>query len=130
MPEDQRAIALSDGSITSTFLEMFGRPARDTGLESERNNRITATQRLQLLNSTQIQRKLEQGPKLQALFGTRGGPRQVATELYYTILARPPTAAELQSITSSAQSGRGNTRTNALDLAWALMNSAEFLYRH
>ena len=36
IPEDQRSIALPDGSITSPFLEMFGRPPRDTGLESER----------------------------------------------------------------------------------------------
>ena len=42
IPEDQRSIALPDGSITSSFLELFGRPPRDTGLESERNNRITA----------------------------------------------------------------------------------------
>ena len=42
IPEDQRAIALADGSITSSFLEMFGRPPRDTGLESERNNQPTA----------------------------------------------------------------------------------------
>ena len=34
IPEDQRSIALADGSITSSFLEMFGRPARDTGLQS------------------------------------------------------------------------------------------------
>ena len=67
MPEDQRSIALADGSITSSFLEMFGRPPRDTGLESERNNRPTAAQRLHLLNSSHIQRKIEQSPKLQAL---------------------------------------------------------------
>ena len=40
LPETQRAIALPDGSITSPFLEMFGRPARDTGLTDERNNRM------------------------------------------------------------------------------------------
>ena len=38
IPQDQRSIALADGSISSSFLEMFGRPPRDTGLESERNN--------------------------------------------------------------------------------------------
>ena len=67
IPEDQRSIALADGSITSSFLEMFGRPPRDTGLESERNNRPTAAQRLHLLNSSHIQRKIEQSPKLQRL---------------------------------------------------------------
>ncbi len=36
LPEFTRAITLADGSITSPFLTTFGRPARDTGLESER----------------------------------------------------------------------------------------------
>ena len=31
IPESQRSIELADGSISSPFLEMFGRPARDTG---------------------------------------------------------------------------------------------------
>ncbi|MBN2448139.1 MAG: DUF1553 domain-containing protein, partial [Phycisphaerae bacterium] len=37
IPEHERTIMLADGSISSQFLEMFGRPSRDTGLESERN---------------------------------------------------------------------------------------------
>ena len=60
LPEEQRSIALPDGSIGSAFLEMFGRPPRDTGLESERNNRPTAEQRLHLLNSSHIQLKIQQ----------------------------------------------------------------------
>ena len=35
IPESQRSIELADGSISSSFLEMFGRPSRNTGLESE-----------------------------------------------------------------------------------------------
>jgi hypothetical protein len=58
VPQDQRSIDLADGSITSQFLEMFGRPARDTGLESERKNNPTDAQRLHLLNSTHIQNKI------------------------------------------------------------------------
>ncbi len=129
VPESERAIALPDGSITSSFLEAFGRPSRDTGLESERNNRITATQRLTLLNSTLIQRKLEQGPKLQPLLRPRGGPRELVDGLYFTILSRPPTEAERRIFVDYALAG-SDVRASALDLAWALINSAEFLYRH
>lgn len=129
VPEDARAIALPDGSITSTFLENFGRPARDTGLEAERNRSITAAQRLHLLNSTQIQRKLEQGPKLQALLRNRNGPREVVDNLYLTILSRPPTPAERQIVAARATNGPDG-RTAGIDLAWALINSAEFLYQH
>ena len=127
IPESERSIALPDGSITSSFLEMFGRPARDTGEESERNNRITATQRLHLLNSTQVQRKIEQGPKLQALLKSRRPPREIVTELYLTILSRPPTDAERAVV---AEYARAKDARAGIDLAWALMNSTEFLYRH
>ena len=130
MPEDQRSIALPDGSITSSFLEMFGRPPRDTGLESERNNRSTAGQRLQLLNSSQIQRKLTQGPKLQALLRSRGGAREVVDGLYLAILSRFPTDEEREIVRAYAQSGSAGGREAAVDVAWALINSAEFLYRH
>ena len=80
IPEDQRSIGLPDGSITSSFLELFGRPPRDTGLESERNNRPTAAQHLHMLNSSHVQRKIEQSPKFQYLIhnsktGRRLSPR-------------------------------------------------------
>jgi len=131
IPEDQRSIALADGSITSSFLELFGRPPRDTGLESERNNRPTAGQRLHMLNSSHVQRKIEQGPKLQSLLQSRRKPPEIVSELYLTILSRYPTREELKVIAASApQSGGGRGREAAVDLAWALINSAEFLYRH
>jgi hypothetical protein len=130
IPEDQRSIALADGSITSSFLEMFGRPPRDTGLESERNSRPTAAQRLHLLNSSHIQRKIEQGPRLLALMQSRRKPREMVDELYLTILSRFPMPEELKAIAAYTQSSAGKPRDNMVDLTWALINSAEFLYRH
>lgn len=129
IPEEARAIALPDGSITSSFLETFGRPARDTGLEAERNNRITATQRLHLLNSSHIQRKIEQGPRIQALLRTRNNPREFTDNVYLTILSRRPTDEERAAVREHGLAGR-DPRTAALDLVWALLNSAEFLHRH
>ena len=130
IPAEQRSIALADGSITSSFLEMFGRPPRDTGLESERNNSPSAAQQLHLLNSSHIQRKIEQGRKLRSLMQAKGNFRQVATRLYLTILSRFPTDEELKIVDEYSKSQRGNRRVVAMDLAWALINSAEFLYRH
>jgi len=130
IPEDQRSIALADGSITSSFLEMFGRPPRDTGLESERSNRPTAAQRLHLLNSSHIQRKIEQSRKLQSLMQAKGKPREVVTGLYLTILSRFPTDEEAKTVAAYTQSGGAKGRQAVVDLAWALINSSEFLYRH
>jgi len=155
IPEGQRSIALADGSITSSFLEQFGRPPRDTGLESERNNRPTADQRLHLLNSSHIQRKIENSPKLQALFQSaapkapgkagRGGragrfspparsagtrqPGDIVADLYLTVLSRQPTLEELKTVGEYVRSA-SSKRDAAMDLAWTLINSPEFLYRH
>jgi len=131
VPGERRSIALDDGSITSPFLEMFGRPSRDTGLETERSTKPSARQRLHLLNSSHIQQKIERGPKLRALLAAGPKrPRSTATELYLTILCRYPTAAELAAVEKYAQ-GKETQGTKAfIDLTWALFNSSEFLYRH
>jgi hypothetical protein len=131
IPEDQRAIALADASITSPFLETFGRSPRDTGLESERNSRPTAAQRLHLLNSSHIQRKLEQSSKLAALAKrAKAEPRETVSELYLTILSRYPTDDELKTVRAYAKSSSVKGRQVLVDVAWALINSAEFLHRH
>ena len=129
IPDNLRSIALPDGSITSGFLEQFGRPPRDTGLESERNNRITAAQKLTLLNSSLMQKKIESSRMID--FQTSAGrtPAEVANGMYLGILSRFPTAAETKTAQDYFQSGIGK-RQAAVDLAWALMNSTEFLYRH
>ncbi|MCX5643275.1 MAG: DUF1553 domain-containing protein [Phycisphaerae bacterium] len=130
IPEGQRSTALADASITSSFLETFGRSPRDTGLESERNNRPTAAQRLHLLNSSHIQRKIEQSTKLQLILQTKGTPRSLINSLYLTVLSRLPTDDEWKIAGAYFQSAGGNRRGAAIDLVWALINSSEFLYRH
>jgi hypothetical protein len=129
MPNGERAIALPDGSISSPFLELFGRSPRNTGMESERNNRPTAAQRLYLLNSSQIQRRIEQGPALQEIL-RKPDPRAMLTSMYLTILSRYPTEDEVKIALAYTQSSGLDRRKAAIDVAWALMNSAEFLYRH
>ena len=130
IPEDQRSIALPDGSITSAFLEMFGRPPRDTGLEGERNNRPTAAQRLHLLNSSHVQRKIEQSQMLRYQLQSNKTPREMAVGIYLGILSRFPTEDELRAVAAYARADAVGRREAAVDLAWALINSAEFLYRH
>jgi hypothetical protein len=131
IPENQRTIALADGSISSPVLEMFGRPARDTGLESERNNQPTDEQRLHLLNSSQIQRKIVNSSHLrQILKSSEGGPRYVIRAIYLAFLSRFPTDDELAAALAYAQAEGLKPPDAAADLAWALVNTKEFLYRH
>ena len=144
MPEDKPAIALPDGSITSPFLALFGRSARATGLENERNNKPVPAQWLHLLNSTHIQRKIEQSAKLKELLNSGRKPPEIVEELYLTILSRFPTPDEMNtalaygSLSSMNQPARGGKRQAAaaqkredwVDITWALINNTEFLHRH
>jgi hypothetical protein len=130
VPEEERSIELGDGSITSSFLEMFGRPSRDTGMEEERSNKPSSDQELHLLNSSHIRKKIEQGPRIQAVLRDAKLPRDAVAGLYLLILSRNPTAEELRTITDYSQKSNLKPRDVGLDLAWALINSAEFLYRH
>jgi hypothetical protein len=129
IPDDIRSIQLADGSINSSFLEMFGRPPRDTGLESERNNRSTAAQQLHLLNSSHIRRKIEEGPKLREILQSKRKPREIVDEVYLTILSRYPTDDELKTLKDYSLPSRPGRRP-MMDLVWALLNGSEFLCRH
>ncbi len=113
IPETHRAISLPDGSISSSFLELFGRPPRDTGLLSERTNRMTAGQRLHMLNSSHIRNKIRNGPGIKELLA-KGDARE---NLYLAILSRFPTDLDW--------GGGGGEQ-----LAWTLINTTEFLFRH
>jgi hypothetical protein len=126
IPVDQRTIAIADASISSPFLEKFGRSTRDTGLESEHVSRPTAAQRLHMLNSSHIRRKIEEGPRLHPLLQSHDRREEAAKRLYLIILSRNPTEEEMQRVTTY-----GKTHWAMLsDLAWALINSPEFTYRH
>ena len=148
IPQDKPAIAIADGSITSPFLALFGRSARATGMENERTNKPVPAQWLHMLNSSHIQRKLAQGPKIKAIFESGHKPREIVEELYLTVLSRPPTAEELKTVdeyghffevNKPGKSGKPRKfdkwaamkkHEDALDIIWALINSTEFLYRH
>ncbi len=129
IPRDMPAVALADGSVTSQFLALFGRSARATGMASERSNEPVPAQWLHLLNSSHIQQKLLRGPTIVALLQAKRPPRATIEELYLTILSRRPTQEELRTAIEYVQASELK-RDAAIDLAWALINTTEFLYRH
>lgn len=129
VPASQPTVALSDGSMTSPFLELFGRPSRDTGLLAERSDTPTDHQALHRLNSTHVQRKIERSWRVKAIAKqARGDQAKVITDLYLHILSRRPTDAELAAIGDYVK--KHNPRQAGNDLVWSLINSKEFLYRH
>jgi hypothetical protein len=83
-----------------------------------------------LLNSSHIQRKIEDSPKLKAIMGAHLKRQEITENLYLAILSRFPTEDELQRAEKYAKSSVVRGREAWIDLVWALLNSDEFLYRH
>lgn len=129
IPEDEGTVEMANGNTDSSFLELFGRCPRDTGLLCERNLAPSAGQRLHMLNSSHIQRKIQQSPVLQAL-AAKGRPQEVVNAVYLTVLSRPPTEDEWKTLTDYSASSGIRGREALMDLVWVLINSDEFLYRH
>ncbi len=130
IPDNMTAVAMPDGSITSAFLQLFGQSARATGMETERVNKPLPSQRMHMLNASHIQEKLERGPKMKAIYDSNLPPQKMVQEIYLTILSRFPTGDEAKNAESYAKTKVVKGNEGWVDLAWALMNTAEFLYRH
>ncbi len=130
VPPTQPTVLLDDGSITSSFLTLFGRPARDTGLLSERTQIPTAEQRRRLLNSQEIHRKLVNSPFLRSLIRGNSVTPQAVNRLYLFLMCRPPETQERDVVLRYVASSNLSPRDALVDLAWALINTGEFLCRH
>ena len=131
LPPNSPATGIADGSISSGNLDNFGRPPRDSGMLSERNNAVTAKQRLWLMNSGTLYRGFNRAvnearkrdPKL-----WKKDPLQL---LYLHVLSRPPSAAEREIFRRYIAAKPRKQQYSAYgELVWALVNTKEFLYHH
>ncbi len=124
------AIAIADGSISSSFLTLFGRSARATGMANERNNKPVSAQWLHMLNSSQIQRKLETGPKLKTIFDFDAQARRDRGRSLFDRPLPAPHRRESARLVEEYLKANPNKSAATIDLTWSLLNSPEFLYRH
>ena len=90
MPAAFRATHLADGSISLPFLELFGRPPRDTAYESDRDLQLYLRQTLHLLNSSDVQGKISSSPRLARLAKEAAEDPKIIEELYLATLSRLP----------------------------------------
>ncbi len=130
MPKGTRTIQLPDESIASYFLDVFGRPQRETACECERPREANLAQALQLLNSNDLQAKIAapQG-RLAALLKAKLDDDAIIEDLYLAALARRPRASEIETIRKYL-AARDDRKAAFEDLEWAMLNTKEFLFNH
>ena len=140
LPPERPTVCIEDGSISSGFLSLFGRPARDTGLMDERGGDVTAKQRLYLFNSGDIHRKLGRLaiPQWKLADGSvnpyyrKTPPPKRIDGIYWRILSRAPSSHERKVIAelwSKRSNGGKNRKANhgemMRDVAWSLINTRD-----
>ncbi|MCA1964574.1 MAG: DUF1553 domain-containing protein, partial [Prosthecobacter sp.] len=117
--------------LSSDFLDAFGRPNASQECPCERERKPSVVQALHLMNSTNLQAKLtsSSGRVAQLVKSDLPEPRLVS-ELYLAAYNRLPSAPELNTALRFFNTPGSTRQTAAEDLAWALINSAEFVFNH
>ena len=129
VPEDTRAEEFPDPHVGKDgFLDLFGRPQRETPAEGERKTDLSLPQALNLVNGKSISDSIG-GPTGRIAKAIIAGATDKALieELYMATLSRVPTAGELDKGITYLRSGDSRA-ARAQDLLWALVNSKAFLY--
>ncbi|HEX4611831.1 MAG TPA: DUF1553 domain-containing protein, partial [Urbifossiella sp.] len=130
-PAATRAVQLWDSKARHDFLKRFGRPSRVTACECERTREPSVAQVLTLLNSPEIQAKLSHEAGTVAKFvREQADDAKLTEDLYLTFFARLPTADETAVAVAYLRKQPADRRRAAEDVAWALLNSTEFLFNH
>jgi len=129
LPAESKAQDFPDPHVgQGGFLDVFGRPERQTSCECERRSDVSLVQALNLLNGSTIADAIADSEgRVAKLMLTAKTDRQIVEQLYLSALSRMPEAAELDYAQTYLE--RGGSRTErAQDLLWALLNSNGFLF--
>jgi hypothetical protein len=132
VPPDTRAAQIVDPHIGKEgFLDLFGRPARESACECERRADLSLPQALNLVNGRTISDAVadSRGRVAKAVLAGRSD-REIIEELYLASLSRLPTSEEMQLALNYLGRGSSGRAERAQDLLWALVNSKAFLYNH
>jgi hypothetical protein len=116
-------------SSADVFLKLFGKPDRMLTCECERMSQTHLAQAFHLVSGPMLHDMISSGDNRLGVLADSGlGEMEQISELYWSALGRPPSeieAASVRRLFSSAGGGRAALE----DLAWALVNSKEFLLR-
>jgi len=111
------------------FLTLFGKPSRLQTCECERTGETTLAQTMEMVSGELISDLLRDGQSsvTQALSSDLS-TEEFSIQLYWSALTRAPSAEEL-ALMRGYVDARPDRRIALQDVAWAVLNSNEFLLR-
>lgn len=115
--------------IGDRFLALFGKPDRLLTCECERTNGTTLAQTFEMVSGELVDQLLRssKGRIAEAEQNNKSFEGTI-TELYWSALSREPSTDELAAATLHIKNS-DSQRIGIEDVAWALLNSNEFLFR-
>ena len=128
VPVGFRASQIPDPKVKIGFLDMFGRPPRESPCECERSSDVSLSQTLNMINGPTVSDAIiHPEGRVAKLVAAKADDKTIVGDVYLAVICRPPTEAELkQGVAYLA--GVGNRSEAAQDLMWALVNSPAFLF--
>jgi len=118
-----------ENKMAEQFLDVFGKPPRLLTCECERSTETSMGQAFQLISGPAINSMLSDPKNRLTDLGASGkSTTAIVEQLYWSALSRAPSASEFQK-TARAIDLNSNRRAALEDLAWALLNSKEFVLR-
>jgi len=124
----RRAIGHLSMRMAGTYaMNTFGKPARSTNCDCERNAGTSLLQTLFLKNDPILRNRLSESAWLQGIGG--GAPEELIGQAYLRCLGRPPTREEMSRCQGHLEQA-ASLREGMEDLMWALLNTKEFLMNH
>jgi hypothetical protein len=129
VPPDFRAEELPGPHVgMGGFLDLFGRPQRESSCECERRSDLSLPQTLNLINGPALAEAIADPKGRVAELILTGVPdRKLIEEMYLAAFSRLPEAKEIDQALTYLQKGPSRT-SRAQDLLWALLNSNAFLF--
>ena len=110
------------------FLDMFGRPERESACECERRNNMTLPQATNLVNGPTLAEAIaDPDGRVATLILAGESDRRLIDDLYLATLSRFPTNREYDDALTYLRKGPGRA-SRAQDMLWALINSNAFLF--
>ncbi len=132
LPLGARAVQIADGNTSNYFLTTFGRATRATVCSCEVKMEPNLSQALHLLNGDTTQQRIREGKVVETLLEQKKSPQEVISQLYLTVLSRPPSDMENEKLLAAVgvDSTPAQVRETLEDIFWALLNSKEFIFNH
>ncbi|MCA9065752.1 MAG: DUF1553 domain-containing protein, partial [Planctomycetaceae bacterium] len=129
IPRGTTAVQLPDNGFNNYFLEVFGKPEAESACECERSVEVNLSQSLHLLNSGDIQGRLQNGTGRAARFDRESemAEEEKIRQLYLAAFTRPPTPEETQFVLARLNE-YSNRRQAWEDVIWAIVNAREFQF--